>query len=179
MHALILIAILAAPGDPQWTAEEATVTLNGSQKSALASTVTAIWPAIAPLGVRDLHCVRDPATRCRPIELRTGTITDYDNAELSAPAGGFVRFVSESGGVVSWLWSPGYESIAGASQTALASWAALVWPAVPLGQVTRLRIIVGASKVTTGDIVWITGGTRAQYLAALKAGKVKARNGSE
>lgn len=187
MKALILIALLAGP---KWTQQEPTTILNTSQKVSLGSTVAAIWTGISAPNVVDLHCVSDPDVRCRPIELRAGTIVDFDNAEIALDIkdadgvtprslGAFVMFVGESGGVVTWEWSPGYKTLVSAEQTALGSWIALVWSTVPIKSVVVLKAHREPGGVIEASIRRIKSGTRAEYLAVLKAGKHRARNGSE
>ena len=181
MHALLLIALLAGPA---WTEQEPKITLNGSQKASLGSTVAAIWQGVSVAGVRQLHCVRDGeplVTRCRPIELRAGTIEDYDNAELAVDteSGGFVRFVDETAGVVTWEWSAGYKTLSDPEQTVLASWVSLVWPSVAVGRVRKLKAERQSDGIVMAKVRHLRVGTRSQMLAALKAGKVTARNGGQ
>lgn len=199
MQTLLIIALLAGPA---WVQEEPEIVLNGSQKASLGSTVAAIWPGVSVPGVWQLDVVRDGSpreTRCRPIELRTGTIEDFDSAELwvgtpdvdtsdppdgkldQSPGdrGAWVRFLDEAGGVVSWEWTPGYKVVTGDEQTLLASWVSLVWPSTPIGKVRRMRAQRGSGSEVSAKMRWRNDGTRAQYLAALKAGKVKARTGNQ
>ena len=195
MQTLLLIALLTAPA---WTEQGPEITLNGSQKASLGSTVAAIWQGVSVAGVRQLHCVRDGeplVTRCRPIELRAGTIEDYDNAELWVTTpdkyigtpqaeppdarGAFVRFVGETAGVVTWEWSAGYKTLSDPEQTVLASWVSLVWPSVAVGRVRKLKAERRSDGIVMAKVRHLRIGTRAQMLAALKAGKVRARNGDQ
>ena len=113
------------------------------------------------------------------MELRTGTFVEFDADELSIKElredGGYVRFVGESDGVVTWKWTPGYKELSVDERMALESWVVLVWPAVALGKVVSLKAQRQTGPVVSASIRSVRSGTRAAYLAALKAGSVKAR----
>lgn len=185
MHVMLAVALLVAPGDRDWVEDLPEQALIAANRTALADTVAAIWPSIAPLGFRLLHCSRDLKTqrrpnlnlRCGPNELRTGTSVDFDNAERSPPPRGFVKFVSEVAGVFTWLWSPGYKDLSPPEAVALGSWSALIWSGVPINSVVSLLAKVpDGAAVMDASIRQSKTGNRAQYQAALKSGKVTGRN---
>lgn len=192
MQTLLIIALLAG-GD--WTQHEAKATLVGQQAVSLATTTAAIWSTMKPAGFWQLHCLADPDLRCRPMEIRSGPLADFERDELwvitpdvdtSHPPNGeldqspgnrgaFVRFVSASGEVVTWEWTPGYGIVSKPEKTALASWASLVWPQIPLGKTVYFKAQRQPDDSIKAEIDWRTSGTSEQKLAALKAGKVKAQ----
>ncbi len=59
MHALLLIALLAGPA---WTEQEPKITLNGSQKASLGSTVAAIWQGVSVESLSYVDRIRDLCT---------------------------------------------------------------------------------------------------------------------
>jgi len=109
------------------------------------------------------------------------SLEDFDNAELAVgtESGGFVRFVDETAGAVTWEWSAGYKTLSDPEQTVLASWVSLVWPSVAVGRVRKLKAERRSDGIVMAKVRHLRIGTRAQMLAALKAGKVRARNGGQ
>ena len=194
MQTLLLMILLAGPA---WTQHETKATLVGQQAVTLTTTTAAIWSSMQPAGFWQLHCLADSDLRCRPMEHRIGTLVDFDNDELwldtpdvdtdgdgepdQSPRdrGAFVRYLDEAGGVVTWEWTPGYMVVIKPERTVLASWAALVWPQIPLGKTVEFKAQRQPDDSIKAEIDWRTGGTQAEMLAARKAGTVVRRNGNQ
>ena len=175
MQTLLIIALL---GGPAWTHREAEVTLDASQVTGWEITVASLAPGLAAIGIRQLHC--NPSTHCQIKQLRAGTIEDFDNAELAATTGGWrVRFVGENAGIVTWVWISKFVDVAGPKLATMTAWAGTVWSSVPLGKTKWFTVQRRPEGEVVANLEWGNGGNWAEYLAALKAGRVKERNGNQ
>ena len=131
MYALILTLVLAAPVD--FVERSGFEILTSEQKTQLGTGVAAAWPESRPANIQRLECEKkDDGLWCFVSDRRAGTVDEQVAAEQIGNGSGF--------SIGEYTYATTRRLLTAGEVTWLASWAALVWPAVDMATVTHLEV---------------------------------------